>query len=359
MPSPEMRDGKHTGYFYGEVDQRYKGGPRFRRRFETLKEAKGYEAFIRAAGHEPANLKDAKLGGPTFSDWLALMRASKEGERVRDPSGGHRLDYLNGRLGHMTMPAITTTVLDKEVAILAKRPAQSGGGYLSKATINRYLAAVSSVFKFAQARQKAEDAPIVKPAMLWSKKKGGRIHWFSVPQEQACVAWLMAQGWLAEALTLRVLCATGLRWSEFESLEPHQCTSEWILLDDTKTDTPRDVPLDAGLASELKAMVVAHKLPKYGTTRTRLKQSVKACGYNPLLGLHNARHGAATRMVKLGIALPIIQEFLGHKNIATTMKYIHVENSDKYEAMKKLSPQPGYSTENDAMGQLVQFKKSN
>ena len=38
------------------------------------------------------------------------------------------------------MPAITTTVVDKEVALLASRKAQSGEGKLSKDTINRYLA---------------------------------------------------------------------------------------------------------------------------------------------------------------------------------------------------------------------------
>lgn len=358
MAYDEKRDGKTTGFFYGEVILK-KTKERFRRRFETKREAEGYEAYVRAAGCEPENLKDAKLGGPTFSEWLKLLRASKAGERVRDQSGEGRLDYWDGRIGHRTLPAITTSVLDSEVAILAARPAQSGEGKLSKSTINRYLAAVSSVFKFAKARQKADAAPIVKPAMPWSKKKGGRIHWFSEPQEQACVSWLIQQGFMAEALTLRVLCATGLRWSEFVSLEPHQCQPEWILLDETKTDTPRDVPIDEELAKELKAMVVTGTLPKYGPTRIRLKNSVKACGFSDKLGLHNARHGAATRMVKLGIELAVIQRFLGHKNIATTMKYIHVENSDLYAAMKKLSPQRGYTPENTASADVVQFKKAN
>lgn len=359
MASPEKRGDKLTGFWYGEVDWRRKGGERFRRRFETKREAEGYEAYVRSAGTEPVNLKDAKLGGPTFSEWLVLARASKKWKKSRDPSGAHRLTYLDGLIGHHTIPGLTTKVIDGVVDDLSKRPAQVGKGKLSDKTINRYLAAISSVVKYAREHPEEGKEPVVCNAVFpWVKEKGGRIHWFSVAQEEVIVPWMMAKGWLVEAVAFRVLCATGLRWSEFESLEPHQCQPEWVLLDETKTDTPRDVPMDEGLASELKAMVTAQKLPKYGTTRTRLKEAVKACGYSPKLGLHNARHGAATRLIKRDVSLPIVQRWLGHKNINTTMKYIHVENEDLYAAMKKLSPQRGYSTENSGSGDLVQFRKA-
>lgn len=355
MAYAEKRDGALTGFFYGEVLVKAtpeRAQERFRRRFETKKEAKGYEAYVRTTGFEPVNLKDAKLGGATFAEWLDKMPP-----RPRDPSGAHRLDYLKGVLGHLTIPAITTTVLDKLVKDLAKRPAQSGGGKLTLGTINRYLAGVSSVIKFAREHPEAGKEPVTNNAVIpWSKEKGSRIHWFSLAQEEQLVPYLMGKGWLVEALTLRVLCATGLRWSEFSSLEPHQCQPEWVLLDETKTDTPRDVPIDEALARELKAMVVRGELPEYGTTRTRLKEAVKACGFSPKLGLHNARHGAATRMVKLGIPLAVIQRFLGHKSITTTMKYVHVENDELHAAMKKLSPQRGYSTD-IAVSDVVAFTR--
>ena len=53
MPHAEKRDGKLTGFWYGEVDRRHKGGERFRRRFETKAKAKGYEAYVKATGEEP------------------------------------------------------------------------------------------------------------------------------------------------------------------------------------------------------------------------------------------------------------------------------------------------------------------
>lgn len=356
MAYAEKRDEKLTGFWYGEVMVKTTG-VRFRRRFDTKRKALGYEAHVRAAGCEPDNLLDAKNAGPTFSTWLAQLRATKAGERIRDRSGARRLDFLAARIGHLTIPQITTTVLDSLVADLTKRPSQVGGGKLTSGTINRYLAGVSSVIKFAREHQARDAAPLVAPVIPWRDDKGKRIHWLSEAQEAVLVPYMLAQGWHAEALTLRVLCATGLRWSEFSSLEAHQCQPEWILLTDTKTDTPRDVPIDEALARELKAMVVTGTTPKYEPTRIRLKAAVKACGFSDKLGLHNARHGTATRLIKAGVPLPVVQRFLGHGAIATTMKYVHVENDDLHAAMKKLSPRRGFLTENEPHGELIPFKK--
>jgi integrase len=355
MPSPEKREGKLTGHWYGEV--RIKGGERFRRRFDTKKGAAGYEAYVKATGEEPANLKDAKLAGPTFKETVVLMRASRKGSR--DPSGTRRLDYLVDKLGHLTLPAIDTTVLDKLVADLEKRPAQvSSREKITDATINRYLSAFSGVITFARARVKDGEQAIVPPVIPWRKEAGKRIHWWSQEQEDIIVPWMIGKGWHAEALAMRVLCATGMRWGEFAGLEPHQCQPEWVLLDETKTDTPRDVPIDEALARELKAMVVTGTVPTYRLMRTRLKEAVKACGQSPKLGIHNTRHGTATQLIKAGTPLPVVQDLLGHKSIKTTMKYVHVENEDRKNAMRNLRPHRGQSGPNGTQSTVVPFMKS-
>ncbi|MBP6479905.1 MAG: site-specific integrase [Pseudomonadales bacterium] len=43
---------------------------------------------------------------------------------------------------------------------------------------------------------------------------------------------------------------------------------------------------------------------------------------------HSLRHGFATRMVRRGAPLPIIQKWLGHAFVSTTMLYIHPETAD-------------------------------
>ena len=48
----------------------------------------------------------------------------------------------------------------------------------------------------------------------------------------------------------------------------------------------------------------------------------------PLIRFHDLRHTALTLMVKRGIALPVIQAIAGHRDIRTTMKYVHVVGED-------------------------------
>lgn len=356
MAYAEKRADALTGFWYGEVQ--LKAG-RFRRRFETLKEAKGYEAYVKATGEEPPHLNEAKLSGPTFKETVVLMRAAKKSKK-KDPSGVRRLDYIVSFLGELPLRAITTSKLDALVADLEKRPAQMrGGDRISHGTINRYLTAFSGVMTWARARVKdGEDDPLSAPVVPWRKEAGRRIHWYSDAQEATLVSYLEGRGDRVEALVLRVLCATGMRWGEFSSLEAHQCQPEWVLLDETKTDTPRDIPIDEALARELKALVVSGAIPEYEPMRMCLKAAVKSCGYSPKLGIHSARHACATRLIKSGASLAIVQKFLGHKDIKTTTKYVHVEADDLMSALKNRSPRRGDTGQNEGRGEVVSFMKS-
>jgi integrase len=355
MAYAEKRDGKLSGFWYGEVLIKATS-ERFRRRFETKREAVGYEAYVKATGFEPPNLKDAKVG-MTFADAAAATRASNSTwKRGRDQAGQQRLDWVIGRIGPMSVANVTTSVLDGLVRDLEKRPAKGRAkdSTMAPGTINRYLSAASAVLTFARAR----DPHLPSCAVPWKKEAGHRLHWYTVEQEEALVRWLTAGGYLPEALAIRVLCATGLRWGEFLSVEAYSCQGEWIKLDKTKTDTPRDVPIDAQLCSEFCAMIRAEARPNYVQMGRHLKLAVKACGYSPKLGIHNMRHTTATRLIKNGAPLPIVQRFLGHKDIKTTMKYVHVEADDLMSAMKNLLPRRGDLSENVGSSSVLPFMKS-
>lgn len=48
------------------------------------------------------------------------------------------------------------------------------------------------------------------------------------------------------------------------------------------------------------------------------------------------RHSFATHLMDQGIALPKIQKLLGHKDVKTTMIYMHVSDKDINEVISPL-----------------------
>jgi len=81
-----------------------------------------------------------------------------------------------------------------------------------------------------------------------------------------------------------------------------------------------------------------HKfLEKYGITDIRF---------------HDLRHTAATMMIESGISIKIVQDILGHSNLATTADiYSHVSENAKEKAMKQLEAVYG---KNDAIESEVE-----
>ena len=58
----------------------------------------------------------------------------------------------------------------------------------------------------------------------------------------------------------------------------------------------------------------------------------------PHIRLHDLRHSCATNLLKKGVDIKIIQEYLGHSTIATTANfYLHPDMEQKKDAIERLS----------------------
>ena len=57
---------------------------------------------------------------------------------------------------------------------------------------------------------------------------------------------------------------------------------------------------------------------------------------NSTITLHVCRHTCASRLVQAGVSLPIVQKWLGHSHISTTMRYAHLYPEDLMNAVKAL-----------------------
>ena len=213
-------------------------------------------------------------------------------------------------------------------------------------TINRKMAALSKLLRKHQRNGGIDRLPDF--AKL--PERNGRIRFLSRDEEAFLFACLETIDPDYAALA-RFLVATGARVGEALSLTWADIHDNKATFWETKAATPRTVPLSRQAVLALQSQKGKHPagpfaMIRYANFRNAWMRARRRCGLgkDPQVVPHVLRHTCASRLAQAGVDIKRIQEFLGHKTLAMTLRYAHLAPShldvcaaalDKFEEQAK------------------------
>ena len=325
---PDKKEGALTGWFRVELQR---GKARARKRFHTLEEAKAWELQTLAdwtSGATPVVMKERRFN-PAGDRPSTLAQCIAKADRrlwrgTTVDSSNMAMLYAMQELfgGSRHIDSISIEDVDDLVDDLRRKSK-------AKATINHYLSSLN-VFLAWTIERSYRTTPAIK--MTWQDKDQGRIRWITDEEEATLIDLLPER--TSDLVTIGI--ETGMRRSEILSLEPTQLEPTWVRLWKTKSKCPRSIPIDEATRAKLSHMLEIG-MPSAAALRYDWDQARKAMGLedDPWFVFHATRHTCATRLVNANVNLRVIQKFMGHKNIQTTIRYAHVQDETLSDALIK------------------------
>jgi integrase len=208
-----------------------------------------------------------------------------------------------------------------------------GAGGNAPGTINRKLAALRVMLKLAVER----DMLAKMPRIPVRKEYEGRLRYFSEAEEASLIEYATVTRQDPEmGQMMSVGVASGLRLGELLRLTKRDFDEKnrQITLWETKGDRARTIPLTFKATAIMVAICktkMDHELI-FDPRLTSRNISRVMDGWKQSLGIpkddeacfHSFRHTTCSRLVQRGVPLPVVQRFMGHADISTTMRYAHL-----------------------------------
>lgn len=295
-----------------------------------------------------------------YLDWLELEKGlSSESQKNYSRFLKRFFDFLTvNKLEEFKPGEITPDLVWKYRLFLSRQYKQKTANALKRSTQNHYLVALRSFLSYFVEK----DIPSLPPdkVKIPKNKEEKTVHFLTLEQVEKLLLEpdTSETAGLRDRAILEVFFSTGLRVAELAALNREQIT---INADTTdleigiigKGGHPRTVYFSERCVSWLKKYLRARDenekalFINYGGRSPLTRLTIRSVerivkNYALLAGLplnttcHTLRHSFATDLLMKGVDLRVVQEFLGHRNIATTQVYTHVTRPHLREIHKKL-----------------------
>lgn len=204
-----------------------------------------------------------------------------------------------------------------------------------KATINRYLAVLKTMYNKALQWGNVKHTPIKNIKLF--KENNERVRFLEKDEMvrllQACdeLGYVYLKRAIITALNtgLRKSELFGLKWSEVD------INKKFIFVNRSKNHERRVIPMNEILVKTL-INIKEHFTNEYVFSGKGIrKRFEKVLRYAIIKNFkwHDLRHTFASYLVMSGVDLVTVKELLGHKSLSMTMRYAHLSQSHKTRAM--------------------------
>lgn len=252
---------------------------------------------------------------------------------------------------HVAFADVTNLIIRGFLAVLFEKR-------IKKSTISRKLAAIRSFYQFGMMRRWVVDNPA---KVVSTPKQEKSVPSFLSEEEMSSFLDLPKSKKpldLRDKAMLELLYATGLRVSELVGLNLEDINfDERIIRVRGKGKKERMVPFgrmaEASLLSYIQSRILIHKgrvdekalfLNYRGERLTSrsvervVNTFIRRSATKRKISPHSLRHSFASHLLSRGADLRVIQELLGHKSLATTQKYTHLDLRHLLKVYKETHP---------------------
>ena len=238
---------------------------------------------------------------------------------------------------------------EKPVTVKSKDGVEVSRKARSDAAVNREISCLHHLFMEAVAWGLAGRSPFDGGKAIKLKENNSRLRFLN----DAEINTLLDA--CPEHLKPIVSCAilTGMRRREILSLKWDQVRNGFIYLSKTKTNESRQIPVSDALEaifSEIrrKQHLTSEQVFTFrgaailDNTKKAFNAAVKRAGLVDF-HFHDLRHTFASQVLLNGGTLKDVQELLGHKNMTMTLRYSHLTQEHKRQAVNLLGKLTAFS----------------
>jgi integrase len=331
---------------------RLRGVNPFSKTFKLKKDAKVWAIRMERDIDEARAYGNRALRNMTLAE---LIKERNKEYPSKDKSVISNLNWWKREYGSMRLLDIDRTVIREAMVKLKEGDATRGNGKgksksvgrkRAPATLNRYKAALSSIFEYGRVTYDLPENPCRQIKAL--PENNARIRFLTENERKTLLTACRKSEWSGLYLLVLTAITTGarqgellrLRWADIDMQRRIAYVSQ------TKNGEPRVLPLVDNVVEEL----LKHPRPiksdtlLFGSHRVAGKpfefrkhwdKAVKDSGVENF-HFHDLRHTCASYLAQNGATLLQIADVLGHKQLEVTKRYSHLCIDHKQELVDRV-----------------------